>query len=85
METNLLGKLFFSALGLWLVGKATKTKLRGSPDEIRAVAMALASSKKFQDELEKSGATVESVLNALDVKNMSAKKFERTFGCAWPL
>ena len=85
MKTNLLGKLFFASLGLWVVGKVTKTKLRGTPEEIRAVAEALTSSKHFQDELSKPGASVQSVLDKLDVKNMSAEKFERIFGMNWPI
>ena len=85
MQLNILGKLFIGALGAWIVGKATKTKVRGTPEEIRAVAMALASSRRFQEELENDGATVKSVMAKLDVKNMSAKEFERILGVPWPL
>lgn len=72
-------------MGAWFVGHATRTKLRGTSEEINAVAAALLSSRKFQDELNRPGATVESVMEKLNIKNMSAREFERVFGTPWPL
>lgn len=85
LHLNLLGKMFLTAVGAWVIGKATNLKLRGTPQEINAVANALKSSRKFQDELAKPGATVQSVMEKLRVKNMSAREFERVFGVKWPL
>jgi len=82
---NFSGKLFLTALGSWLVGKAVNTKLRGSRDEISAVTNALLASRKFQDELRKPGATIQSVIDKLHVKQMSAAEFERVMGVQWPL
>lgn len=85
LELNLLGKLLFASVGAWLVGKLTSTKIRGTKQEIQTLANAMVSSKKFQDELKKPGATVQSVANKLGVKNMSASDFKRVFGIPWPL
>lgn len=85
MQLNLAGKLMVAAMGSWLLGKMTNIKLKGSPAEIRAVTNALLSSKRFQDELKKPGATVQSVADKLGLKSMSASQFERTFGVRWPL
>lgn len=85
LHTNLVGKLFFAACGAWLVGKATNIVLRGTQSEIQAISNALLSSRKFQDELKKSGASVESVMQKLNLKHASAKEFERILGVKFPL
>lgn len=85
LKVNLLGKVFFATLGAWLVGKYVNTKLRGSQSEIEAVGNALASSRRFQDELNRPGASVESVVQKLGIKHMSASEFERVLGVPWPL
>jgi hypothetical protein len=85
LHVGLLGKLFFAAVGAWLVGRATNTLLRGTPDEIQAVANAMVTSKRFQDELKRPGATVQSVMDRLNLKHATAKEFERALGVPWPL
>lgn len=85
IKLNLMGKLFFAAVGAWLVGKMTNVKIRGSQEEVEAVMNALMSSKKFQEELKKPGATVASVVDKLNIKQASAREFERILGVPWPL
>lgn len=85
LRLNLLGKIFFTACAAWLVGKATSIKLRGTEDEVDAVASALMSSKRFQEELNRPGASVESVMNKLNLKHASAREFERVLGIKWPI
>lgn len=85
LKVNLLGKVFFATLGAWLIGKVVNTKLRGNRDEIEAIGNALASSRRFQDELNRPGATVDSVIQKLGIKHMSASEFERVLGVPWPL
>lgn len=84
-RVNLAGKLFLGALGAWAVGKVVDTKLRGSKPEMNAIASALWSSRKFQEELKKPGASVDAVMEKLRVKQMSASEFERVMGIPWPL
>ena len=82
---NLTGKIFLASLGAWLAGKLVNMKLRGSQQEISAVANALTASRRFQEELRKPGASVESVIDKLRIKQMSASEFERVLGVRWPL
>lgn len=82
---NLTGKILFASMGAWLVGKLVNMKMRGTRAEVNTVANALMASKRFQDELNRTGATVESVFEKLRIKNMSAAEFERTMGVPWPL
>ena len=82
---NLTGKLLLASLGAWLVGKVVNTKIRGNQDEMTAVANALMASRRFQDELHRPGATVQSVIEKMRIKQMSASEFERVLGVKWPL
>jgi hypothetical protein len=85
LHLNLLGKIFLTAVGAWVVGKSTNMKIRGTPREVRAVANAMQSSKRFQQELRRPGASVQSVMDLLRIKQMSARDFERELGVRWPL
>jgi hypothetical protein len=85
LHVGLLGKIFFATVGAWLVGKATNTKLRGTQTEVQTVANAMLASKKFQDELRKPGASVQSVMDKLNLKHATAVEFERILGVPWPL
>ena len=82
---NATGKMLLASLGAWMAGKYVSTKLKGTRDEISAIADVLMSSRKFQEELNRPGASVESVIQKLRVKEMSASTFERVFGIKWPL
>lgn len=85
LHLNLLGKMFFASAAAWLIGKMVNLKVRGTPDQVHAVQNALLSSRRFQDELQRPGASVESVVQKLGVKHMSAQEFERVLGVPWPL
>lgn len=82
---NFTGKMFLASLGAWLAGKYVSTKLKGTRGEIDAIADSLLSSRKFQEELNRPGATIESVIQKLRVKEMSASTFQSMFGIKWPL
>lgn len=85
LHLNLLGKIFFTMAAAWLVGKAINLKVRGTQQEVQAVASAMMASRRFQDELNRPGATVESVMQKLQLKHASAREFERILGVPWPL
>lgn len=85
LKLNLLGKIFFAAVGAWLVGKSTNLKIRGTPEEMNALAEVMLASRRFQQELERPGATVESVMQKLGLKHGAAREFERILGVPWPL
>lgn len=82
------GKIFFAAAAAYLAGKIGSgafLKLRGKPDELRAAADALIASKVFQDELRRPGATIDSVIEKMNAKNMTASKFKQITGKNWPI
>jgi hypothetical protein len=82
------GKIFFAAVAAYLAGKVASgafLKLRGRPEELRAVADAIVASKAFQDELRRPGATIDSVIEKMNLKNMTAQRFKKIVGRDWPL
>lgn len=82
------GKMFFAAAAAYLAGKVGAgafLKLRGKPEELRAVADALVASKAFQDELKRPGATIDSVIEKMNAKNEAAARFEEVTGNKWVL
>jgi len=85
LHMNLLGKIFFASVAAWIVGRTTHVKVRGTPEEITAVSNAMMASRRFQDEMSREGASVESVMQKLGLKQASAQEFERILGVPWPL
>jgi len=81
-----IGKLVFaSLLTVMATGKRSPFKLSGDARKIEIMAKAVQSSKNFQDEIKRPGATVDSVIRAMDMKNIDAKNFKSVFGADWPL
>jgi len=81
-----IGKLFFASLiANMMTGKRSPFKVSGSPHDIELLSRAVQSSKRFQDEIRRPGATVDSVIRAMDLKNVDASNFYARFGVKWPL
>jgi len=78
------GKLFFASLAAYLAGAKSIIKLKGTPEQIRALTNAIMASKEFQDEISREGATVESVIEKMRFKNMTAADFKRITGKPFP-
>lgn len=85
LHVNMLGKIFLASIGAWLVGRATNLKLRGTRQEVEAISNAMLASHRFQSELQRPGATVESVMQKLNLKHATARQFEEVLGIPWPL
>lgn len=91
------GKLFFAGLAGYLATKALQGaaqgssakqfpfKIKGTPQQIEAVAQIVMSTKEFQEELRKPGATVDSVIRKLNLQNLTKEKFRLFTGKMWPL
>lgn len=84
------GKLFFASIAAYLasdVAQAMKLpiKLRGKPEQVKAIVDAITSSKDFQKEITKPGAKIEDVVKKLNLRNMSKDRFEQLTGKKWPL
>jgi hypothetical protein len=91
-DLSWVGKMFFAglagALGSTLAqaaGVRLPFKLRGSPTQIKAITDAVMATKEFQEEISRPGATVQSVIQKLNLKNISRERFESFTGHSWPL
>jgi len=82
---NLYAKILFATLGSALIGRTVKTKIRGTKEEVDAIAKALIASRKLYVEFKSSNATVQTVIDKLNEKNDAAKEFESIFNMQWPL
>lgn len=81
-----VGKLFFGSLLAWMAkGAALNWKVKGDPKKLEAMAKAIFASKRFQDELKKPGATIESCLEKLNIKAMTAAQYKEITNMEWPL
>ncbi len=81
---SVTGKIFVAGIAAWLIGQKTRLKIRGSKEEVEKLAAALVASRKFQDELARDGATAESVIEKLGLKNATAREFTQLTGVPWP-
>lgn len=90
------GKLFFAGIASYLAGVGLQKmgggpppklpfKIRGTPEQIRAVIEAVMASKDFQREIKRPGATVESVIQKLNLRNMTKERFKQITGRPWPV
>ena len=84
-EFSFTGKILLGLMGVAFLQGFSNAKVKGTPRQIDAIAEVLRSSKRFQDELHKPGATVDSVIEKLGLKNASAAQFEKVLGIKWPL
>lgn len=60
-------------------------KLEGKPEQIAAMTDVIKASKEYQEELNREGATVESVMQKLNAQNEAKVAFKNTTGHDWPL
>ena len=83
-KLNLPGKLFMGATAAWVGYQGNKLRVK-SPEDMKKIAEALKRSKRFNNELNKPGATVDSVMQKLGLLNARGVEFERITGVPWPL
>jgi hypothetical protein len=60
-------------------------KVKGTPEQIQAITNAIVTSKEYQDEITREGATIEGVLEKLKQRNMAKNDFLKRTGKIWPL
>jgi hypothetical protein len=87
MELTPIGKLFFGGLLAWITKDAQfHFKIKGTPEQVQAMANAVFASKRFHDTITNDpSATIEKVIEELNKKNKTAKEFASTVGNDWPL
>lgn len=59
--------------------------ITGTPEQMSAMADVIKASKEYQEELNREGATVESVMEKLNAQNKSKVAFKNITGQDWPL
>lgn len=82
------GKLFFTTLAANLTDDSARKfnmNIKGTPEEIKALAEVIQSNKDFRDELKKPDATIESIYKTLEQQGMTKEKFKSIFGQDFPL
>ena len=83
------GKIFFAGAAAYILGRAMKQtlpiKIKGTPEQLRAITDAIISSKIFQKEINRPGASIDSVIEKLQLRNMSKEQFRRITNKQWPL
>lgn len=60
-------------------------KLKGTPEQLEAVSDVIKATQDFQAEINREGATVETVMEKLNAQNLAKKAFEERTGHPWPL
>lgn len=85
LQISTMGKILLAGAAAFIIGRLPHLKIKGSPEEIEVVKSALLASKKFHEMLNQPGQTAEKIIQQLNIKNMSADAFTRTFGIPWPL
>jgi hypothetical protein len=84
-ELSPLGKLFFGSLVAWIIkGSAIPFKIRGTPEQVKAITDAAFAARRLHDELKKPDATIQTVLDKLNEKNKTAENFKNLFGFNFP-
>lgn len=87
-DFSIPGKIFFAALAAFITGKNPNNnylKLKGTPEQIKALADATAASKKLIDEINNPGTTIENVIQRMYEKQLAATRFKDVTGIIWPL
>ena len=86
MELTAIGKLFFGGLIAWIANDAKlHFKIKGTPEQMQALAKAAFASKNFQKALKEPGMTIEKIMEKLNEKNKTAEEFKEIVGASWPL
>jgi hypothetical protein len=76
---------FYSTLCAWLIGENFDVKLKGSKEQIEALAEAYSSTMNFHNAIVGSGHQLNDIMRLLGEKHVAAEKFERVFDVSWPL
>ena len=81
-----IGKLVFTSILGWINNDSKLIwKVKGDPQVMKAMAEVVVASKKFFLELNREGATIDSVIAAMNDKAAKARQFQEVTGRPWPL
>ena len=80
--------MFFAALAAYVTGKAPDNnfiKIKGSPEQMKALADAVAATKSLFDEINNPSTTIEEIIRKMNDKKVAAEDFKEKTGHTWPL
>lgn len=85
LSTNMtIQNSLFENVALWLINSSTQhVHLVGSSNLIETTSNAMITSKDFQRELSRQGASLESITEKLNLKHQAANSFFEVFGVKW--
>lgn len=84
IHVNLAGRVFFSAVASWLLGRGGLPKFHGNSEQMIVLTHALKAVKDFHDTLKQPDADISTVMKLMSKKNSAIKQFEQAFGIKWP-
>lgn len=73
------------AIAAWVLGKPVSMKIRGTGEQIHALNEAMLATRAFNVELENKNATIDSVMEKLDIKRRACESFCNKCNMSWPL
>jgi hypothetical protein len=82
---NLTEEIFSFSIKALLAGKDIKTKIQCNENEMKAIASAVAATKRLQEEINRFDASLDSVMKALEEKKKSSAEFKKILGVEWPI
>lgn len=87
-DLSIQGKMFFAALAAYVTGKAPDNnfiKIKGSPEQMKALANAIAATKSLFDEINNPNTTIEEIIRKMSDKKNAAEDFQKSTNHVWPL
>lgn len=84
-QYDLFDKIFLKAVSGLVSGRNLNVQFHGTRRELEVVAEAVEAAKNFQKELNRPGASLDSIIHKLGVKHVAAAQFEKVLGIPWPL
>ena len=82
---NTVGKIFLAAVTSTILGKPSNVKIKGTPEQVETIKRALVASRELHDEINRPEATVQSIMDRLEMKRQAADEFSQVVGLPWPI
>src|SRR5688572_26323380 len=83
-DISVVGKVFLAAIASAALGRPSNVRVKGNPDQVEAIRAALAAAHALRVEIDRPGATVQDVMDKLQVLRAAAATFEDMTGLPWP-
>lgn len=75
---------FYVNVARWLSEPNVTISFRGNPEKVKVVQEALRRTKEFQEALQRSDASLQTISEKLDRKHSAAEAFSSALDMSWP-